>query len=318
MFAELRDARAVRVILGRQARVASRRELQQRRNRRSVEVELADGSRLVLKYCWRAELVAQEAVRLVAANALPAIDTPRFRGATRHHLLQDCVPGEGLDAIAKRASREDRLPLFARAARVLAAIHGSKRPAVAGLRLAEPCTPARLAERMRRAWGEIEMHGFSHWEVQQGSVPERWRRAFDEQRIAKLVAELGSSGDACVLGHGDFQPRHLVLTPDDRLFVVDWTGMALVTPWIEVAQLLRWLSPTQRDAVTAAYLEAMQRQGLLRDLSFAHGASLAACARLYERLIFAKHRVRKLVGPCKPGHVEAFRAGLDALAEGGD
>ena len=317
MLPELREARAVRAILGSQARVASRHELQRRRNRHSVAVELADGARFVVKYYWRAELVAQEAARLALANGLPTIDTPRLRGCTRHHLLQDCVPGEGLDAIAKRAPREERLVLFARAACVLAAIHGSKRSVTGAVRLAEPCAPAHLATRMRRAWNEIEVRGFARWEVQQGSVPERWRRAFDEQRIAKLVGELGSTGDACVLGHGDFQSRHLILTPDGRLFVVDWTGMALVTPWIEIAHLLRWLLPAQHAVVTTAYLEAMQRQGLLRDVSPAHGASLAASALLYERLIVAKHRVRKLSGPCQPGHIAAFRSSLDALVEGG-
>ena len=319
MFTELRDARAVRVILGRKARIASRRMLQQRRNRRSVAVELADGSRFVVKYYWRAALVAQEAARLAVANAFPAVDTPRLRGSTRHHLLQDLVPGEEFDAIAKRLSREDRLPLFTRAAGVLAAIHGSKRPTVAGLRLAEPCAPAHLAARMRRAWNEIEANGFCRWEAQQGSVPERWRRAFGELRIERLVRELASTGDACVLGHGDFHPRHLLVTPDDRLFVVDWIAMSLVTPWIELAHLLlRRLPLAQYDAVTAAYLEAMQRQGLLRDVSLVQGATLAASALLYDHLIVAKHGVRKLAGPGQPGQVAAFRASLDALAEASD
>ena len=123
------------------ARVSARRELQRRRNRRSVAVELADGSCVMLKYYWRAELVAQESVRLRAANALGAIDTPRLRGATRHHLVQDFIPGEGLDVFAKRTPREARLALFLRAAHVLAAIHGSPRPAPGSLRLAEAFAP---------------------------------------------------------------------------------------------------------------------------------------------------------------------------------
>ena len=149
-------------------------------------------------------------------------------------------------------------------------------------------------------------------------MPERWRRAFGEPRIERLVRELASTGDACVLGHGDFHPRHLLLTPDDRLFVVDWIAMSLVTPWIELAHLLRWLPHSQYDAVTAAYLEAMQRQGLLRDVSLVQGATLAASALLYDHLIVAKHGVRKLAGPGQPGHVTAFRASLDALAEAAD
>ena len=318
MLADLRDARAVRAILGRNARVTSRRELQRRRNRRSVAVELADGARFVVKYYWRAELVAQEAVRLEAANSLESIDTPRLRGSTRHHLLQDFVPGEGLDAITKRTPRKDRLTLFTRAARVLAAIHGCKRAALGAVRLSEPCAPENLAAHMRRAWGEIETHGFARWEAQQGSVPERWRRAFGEQRIARLVRELASTGDACVLGHGDFHPRHLVLTPDDRLFVVDWIAMSLVTPWIELAHLLRWLTPAQHASVTAAYLEGMQRQNLLRNVSPEQGASLAASALHYDRLIVAKHRVRKLAGVGQLDHITTFRASLDALAEAGD
>jgi aminoglycoside phosphotransferase (APT) family kinase protein len=316
MLAELRDARAVKAILGRDARVASSRELQRRRNRRSVAVELADGSRVVVKYYWRAELVEEEALRLAAANALASIDTPRLRGRTRHHLVQDFVPGIGLDALANGSPPETRLAYFARAARVLAAIHGCKSAVLGGVPLAEPCAPARLDARMRRAWSEIEARGFPRWEAQQGSVPEVWRRAFDEQRIAKLVGELGSTGAACVLGHGDFQPRHLLFTPDDRLFVVDWIAMSRVTPWIELAHLLRWLAPAQHASVTETYLEAMQRQGLLRDVSPARGAALAASALLYDHLIVARHCVRRLAAPGQPGRAELFRACLDALAEG--
>ena len=115
------------------------------------------------------------------------------------------------------------------------------------------------------------------------------------------MRDLASTGDACVVGHGDFHPRHLVLTPDDRLFVVDWISMSLVTPWVELAHLLRWLSPAHHAAVTADYLEAMQRQGLLREVSPARAASLAASALLYDRLIVAKHRVRKLAEPGPAG-----------------
>jgi hypothetical protein len=318
MLAKLRDARAVRAILGRSARVSARRDLQRRRNRRSVAVELADGSCVMLKYYWRAELVAKEAARLQAANALGAIDTPRLRGATRHHLVQDFIPGEGLDVFAKRTPREARLALFQRAAHVLATIHGSPRPAPGSVRLTEAFAPERLAAHLRRAWDEIETSGFARWQARQGSVPERWRRAFGEPRIAALVRDLASTGDACVVGHGDFHPRHLVLTPDDRLFVVDWIAMSLVTPWVELAHLLRWLPAAQHAVLTADYLEAMQRRGLLRDVSPARAASLAASALVYDRLIVAKHRVRKLAALGQTQHVKTFRASLDALAEAHD
>jgi aminoglycoside phosphotransferase (APT) family kinase protein len=119
-----------------------------------------------------------------------------------------------------------------------------------------------------------------------------------------------------VLGHGDFHPRHLVQTPDGRLFVVDWMGMSLVTPWTELAHLLPWLAPEERDAVTAAYLEAMQKHGLLREVSPARGASLAASGLVLHHLIAAKQMVRKLGRAPRPGHLRTFRASLDALAEG--
>jgi aminoglycoside phosphotransferase (APT) family kinase protein len=315
LLAELRDASALRAILGREVRVKARRILQRRRNRRSVAVELADGTCCVLKYDWRAERVAQERSRLGAANLLKGVDTPRLRGATRHFLVQDFIPGEGMDALAKRAEGEARVALFLRAARVLAAIHGTPRDALGDLKLPEPCAPERLAARIRRAWHEIEARGFARWEAQQGSLPAGWRRAFGETRIEQLVADLGASGDACVLGHGDYQPRHLLRSPDDRIFVVDWIAMSRTTPWIELAHLLRWLTPGERDAVTAAYLEAMQRQGLLREVSPARGAALSASGLLYDHLIAAKQMVRKLGRACRPGHLSTFRAGLDALAE---
>ncbi len=318
MLAELREARAVRAVLGSKARVVSQRELQRRRNRRTVDALLADGARVVVKYYWRAELVAQEAVRLRAANTLASVDTPRLLGHTRHHLLQDCVAGEGLDVYAKRTPREARLALFLRAAGVLATIHASRRALPAGLQLLEECAPERLAAQMRRAWSAIETHGFAHWQTQQGSVPERWRRAFGEQRIARLVRDLAATGDACVLGHGDFHPRHLVRTADDRLFVVDWIAMSLVTPWVELAHLLRWLPIPQHANVTAAYLEAMQREELLTNVTPARAASLCVSALHYDRLIVAKHRVRKLAGTDEPEHAATFRASLDALAEDGD
>lgn len=316
MLEPLREARAVKAVLGPEARVTSRRELQRRRSRRSVAVELADGSCVVVKYDWRAERVAQEASRLGAANLLEGIDTPRLRGATRHYLVQDFVPGEGLDALAKRAAGEARVKLFLRAARVLAAIHGSRPAALGALKLTEPCAPGRLAARVRRAWHEIEARGFARWEAQQGSVPAGWRRAFGKERLDRLIADLGATGDACVLGHGDYQPRHLLRSPDDRLFVVDWIAMSRVTPWIELAHLLRWLGPAERDAVTAGYLEAAQRRGLLREVSAARSAALAASGLLYDHLIVAKQMVRKLGRACRPSHLRSFRASLDALAEG--
>lgn len=296
--------------------MASRRELQRRRNRRSVAVELGDGSCFVLKYDWRAERVAREASRLGAANLLEGIDTPRLRGSTRHHLVQDFVSGEGLDSLAKRAKGEARVALFQRAAQVLAAVHASPRVALGALGLTEPCAPGRLSTRARRAWREIEARGFPRWEAQQGSVPPGWRRAFGEERIERLVADLGAAADGCVLGHGDFQPRHLVQAPDGRIFVVDWMAMSLVTPWTELAHLLRWLAPAERDVVTAAYLEAMQKRGLLREVSAARGASLAASGLLLDHLIAAKQMVRKLGRASRPGHLRIFRDSLDALAEG--
>jgi hypothetical protein len=316
LLAELRETRALRAVLGPGARVASRRDLQRRRNRRSVAIELADGSRFVVKYDWRAERVAREASRLAAANRLAGVETPRLRGATRHHLVQDFVSGEGLDALAKDAAGEARVALFLRAARVLAAIHGSRRAALGEIELPEPCAPGLLAERVQRAWHEIEARGFARWEAQQGSVPAGWRRALDEDRIRRLVADLAAAGDACVLGHGDFQPRHLLRSQGDRIFVVDWIAMSRVSPWIELAHLLRWLAPGERGAVIAAYLEAVQRQGLLREVSAARSAALAASGLLYDHLIAAKQMVRKLGRACRPAHLRTFRSGLDALAEG--
>jgi hypothetical protein len=238
-----------------------------------------------------------------------------LRGSTKHFLVQDFVPGEGLDALAKRAEGEDRVALFLRAARVLAAIDGSRHAASGALKLAESCALERVDARVRRAWREIEANGFAHWEARQGSVPAAWRRAFGEERIARLVSDLGATGDGCVLGHGDYQPRHLVRTPDDRLFVVDWIAMSLVTPWIGLAHLLRWLAPGARDAVTAGYLEAAQRRGLLGGVSAARSAALAESGLLYDHLIVAKQMVRKLGGECRPAQLRTFRASLDALAE---
>jgi len=309
------ELRALRTVLGKKARVASRRELQRRRSRRSVAVELADGACVVVKYDERAERVTQEAARLGAANRLEGVDTPRLRGATRHYLVQDFVAGEGLDALARRSQGETRRRLFERAAVVLAAIHGSRR-AAAALDLSEPCAPGRLGERVRRAWREIETRGFPRWEAQQGSVPASWRRAFEEQAASRLVSDLAAAGEACVLGHGDFQPRHLLHSPDDRLFVVDWIAMAWLCPWIELAHLLRWLAPAERSAVTAAYLEAAQKRGLLREVSAARSAALAESALRYDHLIVAKQMVRKLGRAPQPGHLRSFRSSLEALAEG--
>jgi thiamine kinase-like enzyme len=268
-----------------------------------------------VKYDDRAERVAQEAARLATANRFDEIDTPRLLGATRHYLVQDFVAGEGLDALARRMRGEPRRRLFERAAAVLAAIHGS-RAAAASLDLSEPCAPARLAERVRRAWREIETRGFPHWEDHQGRVPASWRRAFDEQAASRLVSDLAAAGEACVLGHGDFQARHLLRTPDDRLFVVDWIAMAWLCPWVELAHLLRWLAPAERSAVTAAYLEAAQKRGLLREVSATRSAALADSALRYDHLIVAKQMVRKLARTPQPGHLRSFRSSLDALAEG--
>ena len=308
------ELRALKAVLGTEARVASRRELQRRRSRRSVAVELSDGACFVVKYDDRAERVAQETARLATANRFDEIDTPRLRGATRHYLVQDFVAGEGLDALARRMRGEPRLRLFERAAAVLAAIHGS-RAAAASLDLSEPCAPGRLAERVRRAWREIETRGFPHWEDHQGRVPASWRRAFDEQAASRLVSDLAAAGEACVLGHGDFQARHLLRTHDDRLFVVDWIAMAWLCPWVELAHLLRWLAPAERSAVTAAYLEAAQKRGLLREVSAARSAALADSALRYGHLIVAKQMVRKLARTPQPGHLRSFRSSLDALAE---
>jgi hypothetical protein len=314
MTAAWSELRALKTVLGTTASVASRRELQRRRSRRSIAVELSDGACFVVKYDDRAARVAQEVSRLTVANRLEEIDTPRLRGATRHYLVQDFVSGEGLDALAKRLRGEDRRRLFERAAAVLAAIHGS-RPAAASLDLSEPCAPARLAERVRRAWREIETRGFPRWEDHQGRLPASWRRAFDERAGSRLVSDLAAAGEACVLGHGDFQARHLIQTSDDRLFVVDWIAMAWLCPWVELAHLLRWLAPEERGAVTAAYLEAAQKRGLLREVSPARSAALAESALRYDHLIVARQMVRKLARTPQPGHLRSFRSSLDALAE---
>ena len=206
-----RRGRSTRV-LGPEARVASRRELQRRRSRRSVAVELADGSRLVVKYDWRAERVAQEASRLGTANSLEGIDTPRLRGSTRHYLVQDFVAGDGLDALAKRSPGENsRRIVPARGARARRDPRQPARRARCADSSPSPARLDRLAARVRRAWREIETRGFPRWEAQQGAVPPAWRRAVDESVLARLVSDLGAAGEGCVLGHGDFQPRHLLL-----------------------------------------------------------------------------------------------------------
>jgi hypothetical protein len=315
VLAELRDARALKAILGSRARILSRRELQRRRNRRSLALELAGGTTVVLKYYWRPALAEEEAARLAVANGFAAVSTPRLRGATRHHLVQDFVPGEGLDVLAKGMPGESRVRLFARAARVLAAIHATPRAAVGSLALGEPYAPALLEARLRRAWQAVETRGFACWEAKLGSVPASWRRACDEARIRTLAGELGATREDCVVGHGDYQPRHVVRTPDDRLFVVDWIAMSFVSPWVELAHLLRWLPPADREIVIAAYLEDVQRQGRLREVSLARARSLARSALLCDHLVVAKHMVRKLAGAGQPGHVRAFRASLEALAE---
>src|SRR5262245_10661577 len=107
-LAARREARAVRAVLGRDAQIVAQRELQRRRNRRTLAATLASGERVVVKYYWRSQLVALEAERLRAANERIAIDTPRLIGCMRHHLIQSCVDGEALDAFAKRTPREER------------------------------------------------------------------------------------------------------------------------------------------------------------------------------------------------------------------
>ena len=270
LLAELRDARAVRAILGREARVASRRELQRRRNRRSVAVELADGSRFVVKYYWRAELVAQEAARLAAANRLAAIDTPRLRGCTRHHLVQDFVPGEGLDALAKRTPREARArALRARGARARRDPRQQARRAgrPAARRALRARTPRRAhAPRLARDRGaRLRALGGAAGKRARGLAP-GLRRAADREARRAISA---STGDACVLGHGDFQPRHLLLTPDDRLFVVDWIAMSLVDP----------LDRARAPAALARARAARRRDGGLSRSRAAAGPAAGRVAR---------------------------------------
>jgi hypothetical protein len=310
-----REARAVRSLLGAGARVAARRELQRRRSRYSAVLDLADGARCVLKFYRRAPRAAHEALRLGAANALPEVATPRLRGCARHVLIQDFVPGEPLDRLAKRTAGAARAELLARAAVVLAAIHGTKRTARGLPELSESCAPRRLAARLRGAWALVEGVGFARWRALHGELPSHWRGALDAASLDRLAGALGATGEGCVIGHGDYHPRHLVRTAEDQLFVIDWSAMSLVAPWLELAHLLRWLGPEERAGVTSRYLDAAQRRGVLRTLAAARAQELAASALAVDHLLVAKQMVRKLASDPEPGAVAAFRASLDALAE---
>jgi aminoglycoside phosphotransferase (APT) family kinase protein len=314
VLASWTEARAVKTVLG-AVRIASRRELQRRRNRYTVVLELGEGSRCVLKWLRDAEAVQAEAVRLAAANALGAIETPRLLGVNRHCLVQEFVAGDSLDALARSATPIERARLVARGARVLAAIHAAKLPASSPLALAESAAPARLLPRLREAWASVRSAGFARWQALHGELPEAWRGCLDDARLEELARELAASGKACVLGHGDFHPRHLLLTPEGTLCVVDWSAMALVSPWLELGQLLRWSGGPRREIVIEAYREEAEARGVVRGISAARARELANGALTVARLLVAKQMVRKLGAGPKPAHLEIFRANLDGLAE---
>ena len=316
MLEPFREARALKAVLGPAARVRSRRELQRRRSRRSVAVELADGSRFVVKYDWRAERVAQEASRLATANRLEGIDTPRLRGATRHHLVQDFVAGEGLDALARQSAGEARAELFARAARVLAEIHGSRSAETAALKL-----PGALRARTPRGPGapRLARDRGARLSALGGAAGKRAARlAPGCRRRRARPAGLRSRRRRRRLGA---RARRLPAAPSDPVF----RGRALrggLDRDVAGDSLGRARPPAalaragEREAVTATYLEAAQQRGLLREVSAARSASLATSGLLYDHLIVAKQMVRKLRRACRPSHLNAFRTSLDALAEG--
>jgi hypothetical protein len=317
VLAERREAHALRKMLGRDVRVVSRSELQERRNRRTWILDLADGSRVVLKWYRRPGIAPDEAQRLAAANGLEGILTPRLLGGSRHHLVQECLAGEPLDRLARHSTPAGRVTITARAAGVLAAIHAAKLVALRTLLVAETCTPRALAEQLERARRLVAGPGLERWQALMGPVPAAWRAGLEAARFSGLGAALGASGESCVLGHGDFHLRHVLRTPDDRLGVVDWSGLSLVSPWLELAQLLRWHSPEGRAEVTQAYLVAAHSHGLLRGTVLADARSLAERALVATQLLLARRMVRKLRPGARASHLDSFRASLDALASRG-
>jgi aminoglycoside phosphotransferase (APT) family kinase protein len=316
MISSWQDRRAIRAILGRDARSESVEDLQRRRNRRTLAFDLEEGAgRYVLKFYRRRALVETESRSLEFINGVKQVRTPRYCGRARRHFIQEFIEGTYLDELSREEPYERFKARCFEAIRVLAGIHtvGSADCDVDWLR--NTFAPDLLRARLERARARLEGVGFPRYAELSGKRCDAWSPAISESRIAELTRDLQATQDACVLGHGDFQPRHMIFTATGDIYVVDWVNLSLVTPWYELAHLVRWFRREDHAELVAAYHEEMRRRGRLLELSEACVARLARSALAYERICIAKDLVRKLQTRAGAVHLAAFQSNMDALAE---
>jgi Phosphotransferase enzyme family len=85
-------------------------------------------------------------------------------------------------------------------------------------------------------------------------VREAWKAA--SPRLLDACAQLDAVGMPDTLVHGDLHPGNIVVTPDDRYVVVDWSDAAISNPFVDLATYLtRTKDRDLRVRLLDAYVE---------------------------------------------------------------
>ena len=198
---------------------------------------------------------------------------------------------------------------------MLARIHAARDAVATRMRLRAPFERSLLAARLRRTLARIHRVGFPLFAAHAGPLPPAWSAFAWESLAERIVEDLHTTPDAAVLGHGDFCAANLVREPSGGLVVIDWDQLSLATPWRDLGRLLRGVPAPRRAELTARYLGAAQRCGLLPEVREPRALELVESGVLYDCLAVARIAAGSLRARRDPRDVDEFREVIDRVVE---
>jgi thiamine kinase-like enzyme len=257
-----------------------------------------------------------ESRNLALIDPVSTINKPRYYGVYENYFLMDYISGSLFQDLLDdgRLTLQEQFKLFRLAVEQLVAIHISASMLSDRRMLKRPFQPAKLERGLQASIKRIETVGFPAFERRGFKIDSHWRLALNQFPYEDVISNLNAAR-GYVVGHGDFKPNNLIITPDHRLFVIDWLGLGKAQPWYDLAYLLAYSPERQRLEHAGYYLEQMKNRGYLTGIEAHDAAKLVSLGSIYQELVRARSNERYIGLRKDPHHINEFTAALNGLAQ---
>ncbi len=242
------------------------------------------------------------------------INKPRYFGSYQNYFLEEFIAGDLFEDLlnSQKLTTEENRVLFRAAIDELVNIHSAASLIRDRRLLRRPFEPAKLLRTLDDARQQIEQDGFPAYAGRGLEHNPHWIKALGQLPVKQVEADLNTS-HSYIIGHGDFKPNNLIVTPARRVAVVDWLGLGKAQPWFDLSYLLNSAPPAERPVHVAYYLEQMENRGLLSGITVSGAQRLLKSGSIYQELVRARSNSRYIGTRADPHHVNEFTAALDGL-----